>query len=47
MVGAIDLHEDHALVDVESHHAELIVKKLARVRVKGVSLEPRTEPPAA
>ncbi|MFM9079670.1 MAG: DbpA RNA binding domain-containing protein, partial [Opitutaceae bacterium] len=47
IVGAIDLHEDHALVDVESHHAELIVKKLARVRVKGVSLEPRTEPPAA
>jgi len=47
IVGAIDLLEDHALVDVEAHHAELIVKKLARVRVKGVSLEPRAESPAA
>lgn len=46
IVGAIDLLEDHALVDVESHHAELILKKLARVRVKGISLEPRAEPPA-
>jgi ATP-dependent RNA helicase DeaD len=46
IVGAIDLLEDHALVDVESHHAELILKKLARVRVKGVSLEPRAESPA-
>ncbi len=46
IVGAIDLLEDHALVDVESHHAELIVKKLARVRVKGVSLDPRPEPSA-
>ena len=47
IVGAIDLLEDHALVDVEAHHAELIVKKLARVRVKGVSLEPRPETPSA
>ena len=46
IVGAIDLLEDHALVDVEAHHAELILKKLARVRVKGVSLEPRAESPA-
>ena len=47
IVGAIDLLEDHALVDVESHHAELILKKLARVRVKGVSLEPKAEKPSA
>ena len=47
IVGAIDLLEDHALVDVESHHAELILKKLARVRVKGVSLDPKAETPSA
>jgi len=47
IVGAIDLLEDHALVDVEAHHAELILKKLARVRVKGVSLEPTADTPLA
>ncbi len=40
VVGAIDLHQRHALVDVESSHAERILAKLAGVRVKGVSLEP-------
>ena len=44
IVGAIDVLDEHALVDVEAHHADLILKKLARVRVKGVSLDPRSEP---
>ena len=43
IVGAIDVLDEHALVDVEAHHADLILKKLARVRVKGVSLDPRSE----
>lgn len=40
VVGAMDIHQRHTLVDVTSAHAEAIVKKMAGVRVKGVSLEP-------
>ncbi|HEU5079243.1 MAG TPA: DEAD/DEAH box helicase [Opitutaceae bacterium] len=35
VVGAIDIHQRHTLVDVESEHAGLIVEKLSGVRMKG------------
>ena len=40
VVGAIDIHQRHTLVDVAEANAELIVRKLKGVRVKGVALEP-------
>lgn len=40
VVGAMDIHQRHTLVDVRESEAELIVKKLAGVRVKGVALQP-------
>ena len=40
VVGAIDLHQRHTLVDVAEEHAELILRKLAGVRMKGVALAP-------
>ncbi|HKB57853.1 MAG TPA: DEAD/DEAH box helicase [Lacunisphaera sp.] len=39
IVGAIDIHEDHTNVDVASEHAELVVAKLAGIRVKNQSLK--------
>ncbi|MBA3848884.1 MAG: DEAD/DEAH box helicase, partial [Opitutus sp.] len=40
VVGAIDIHEAHAHVDVRSEHAELVVRKLEGIRLKGVALRP-------
>lgn len=40
VVGAMDIHQRHTLVDVANEHVALIVQKLAGVRVKGVSLAP-------
>ena len=40
IVGAIDIHPRHSLVDVTATEADLVVKKLAGIRVKGVVLEP-------
>jgi ATP-dependent RNA helicase DeaD len=40
VVGAIDIHQRHALVDVDGEHAALIVKKLAGIRLKGEALAP-------
>jgi ATP-dependent RNA helicase DeaD len=40
VVGAIDLHQRHTLVDVAEAEAETIVRKLQGIRIKGVSLEP-------
>lgn len=40
IVGAIDIHEAHSHVDVRSEHAELVVKKLEGIRLKGVALRP-------
>ena len=40
VVGAIDIHQRHLLVDVDQEHAALIVKKLAGIRVKGEALAP-------
>lgn len=38
VVGAIDIHQRHTLVDVAESDAEFIVKKLAGIRLKGVVL---------
>ena len=40
VVGAIDIHQRHTLVDVRESDAELILKKLAGIKVKGVALAP-------
>ncbi len=40
IVGALDIHQRHTLVDVAKEHADLVVSKLAGIRVKGVALEP-------
>jgi ATP-dependent RNA helicase DeaD len=39
VVGAIDLHQRHALVDVAGEHAELIARKLNGIRVRGHTLK--------
>jgi ATP-dependent RNA helicase DeaD len=38
-VGAIDIHQRHSLVDVADEHAELILKKLNGIRIRGHSLK--------
>jgi ATP-dependent RNA helicase DeaD len=40
VVGAMDIHQRHTLVDVISEHAPLIVQKLKGIRVKNIALEP-------
>ncbi len=40
VVGAMDIHQRHTLVDVAEAESEFIVRKLARIMLKGVSLEP-------
>ena len=40
VVGAMDIHQRHTLVDVATEHVELILQKLKGIRVKNVSLEP-------
>ena len=47
IVGAIDIHEDHTLVDVATEHAETVVARLAGIRVKSQSLKLTLMPPAA
>ncbi len=47
IVGAIDIHEDYTHVDVISEHAELVVAKLAGIRVKNQSLKLAIVPPGA
>lgn len=41
IVGAIDIHQRHAFVDVAQEHAALIIEKLAGIRVKGEMLAPK------
>jgi ATP-dependent RNA helicase DeaD len=38
-VGAIDIHQRHALVDVASEHADLILGKLTGIRIRGHALK--------
>ena len=40
VVGAIDIHQRHTLVDVAEAEAPLIVKKLTGIKMKGVALSP-------
>ena len=40
VVGAMDIHQRHTLVDVAEAESEFIVRKLARIMLKGVALEP-------
>jgi ATP-dependent RNA helicase DeaD len=40
IVGAIDIHQRHALIDVISEHASLVITRLAGIRVKGETLKP-------
>jgi ATP-dependent RNA helicase DeaD len=40
VVGAIDIHQRHTLVDVAESHAPMIVKKLTGIRLKDVLLAP-------
>jgi ATP-dependent RNA helicase DeaD len=45
VVGAIDIHQRHLLVDVAEEHAELVIEKLNGIRVKGEVLKvTRAEP---
>ena len=39
VVGAIDIHQRHSLVDVASEHAELILRKLTGIRLRGHALK--------
>ncbi|MFZ5493951.1 MAG: DEAD/DEAH box helicase [Verrucomicrobiota bacterium] len=39
IVGAIDIHEEQTLVDVAGEHAELVVAKLAGIRIRNQSLK--------
>lgn len=40
VVGAIDIHQRHLLVDVKAEHAALIGKKLTGIKIKGIALAP-------
>jgi ATP-dependent RNA helicase DeaD len=40
VVGAIDIHQRHTLVDVAETEVDLIVRKLGGIKLKGVALEP-------
>jgi ATP-dependent RNA helicase DeaD len=40
VVGAMDIHQRHTLVDVTTEHAKTIVAKMEGIRVKNVALEP-------
>jgi ATP-dependent RNA helicase DeaD len=39
IVGAIDIHQRHTLVDVVNEHAQLVLKKLTGIRIRGQSLK--------
>jgi ATP-dependent RNA helicase DeaD len=39
VVGAIDIHEDHTHVDVATEHVDMVVAKLAGIRIKNQSLK--------
>jgi ATP-dependent RNA helicase DeaD len=40
IVGAIDIHQRHTLADIADEHVDLVVRKLAGIRIKGESLAP-------
>jgi ATP-dependent RNA helicase DeaD len=40
IVGAIDIHQRHTLVDVAEAEADFVVQKLTGIKVKSIALEP-------
>jgi ATP-dependent RNA helicase DeaD len=40
VVGAIDIHQRHTLVDVAESEVDLVVKKLTGIKMKGIALAP-------
>ena len=40
VVGSMDIHQRHTLVDVGNEHVALIIQKLKGIRVKNIALEP-------
>jgi len=38
VVGALDIHQRHTLVDVAAEHADFILKKITGIKVKGIPL---------
>jgi ATP-dependent RNA helicase DeaD len=39
IVGAIDIHQRHLIVDVAAEQADLVIEKLNGIRMKGESLK--------
>jgi len=39
VVGAIDIHEQHLLVDVAEEQADLVIEKLNGIRIRGEVLK--------
>ncbi len=44
VVGAIDIHDRHTLVDLSKEHATAILAKLDGIKLKGVALRPAAAP---
>ena len=40
VVGAMDIHQRHTLVDVVSEHVPVVLQKMKGIRVKNIALEP-------
>jgi ATP-dependent RNA helicase DeaD len=45
VVGALDIHQRHTLVDVAEAEADFIVQKLTGVKIKAIALEPAVATP--
>jgi ATP-dependent RNA helicase DeaD len=39
VLGAIDIHQRHALVDVAAEHADMVIAKLTGIRLRGHALK--------
>ena len=40
VVGSMDIHQRHTLVDISNEHVALVLQKLKGIRVKNIALEP-------
>jgi ATP-dependent RNA helicase DeaD len=38
-IGAIDIHQRHSLVDVAGEHADLVLRKMNGIRIRGHALK--------
>ena len=45
VVGAIDIHQRHSLVDVATEHLELVLGKLLGIRIRGEAMKPAVATP--